>query len=120
MEQAKILDGLLKEQKVEVGKVVNLHIDDQLLIKRVTGRLIHAASGRTYNTFFSPPKVSVIVISVVISVCVSVCPSAYLSVCLSARVSVCPVERRLLATSRCQLGRIRLPKGFHLPSYLSV
>lgn len=57
VEQAKILDTLLAEQKVTIGKVVNLHIDDQLLIKRVTGRLIHAASGRTYNTFFSPPLV---------------------------------------------------------------
>lgn len=57
VEQAKILDGLLAEQKVTIGKVVNLHIDDQLLIKRVTGRLIHTASGRTYNTYFSPPKV---------------------------------------------------------------
>lgn len=57
VEQAKILDTLLSEQNVAIGKVVNLQIDDQLLIKRVTGRLIHAASGRTYNTFFSPPKV---------------------------------------------------------------
>ena len=38
-------------------QVVNLSIDDELLIKRVTGRLIHAASGRTYNIYFSPPKV---------------------------------------------------------------
>jgi adenylate kinase len=57
VEQAKILDTLLAEQKVTIGKVVNLHIDDELLIKRVTGRLIHAPSGRTYNTFFSPPLV---------------------------------------------------------------
>jgi adenylate kinase len=35
---------------------VNLKIDDELLIKRVTGRLIHTASGRTYNIYFNPPK----------------------------------------------------------------
>lgn len=56
--QAKILDSLLKKQNVGIDKVINLHIDDELLIKRVTGRLIHPASGRTYNLFFSPPKVA--------------------------------------------------------------
>lgn len=54
--QAKILDSLLKKQNVGIDKVINLHIDDELLIKRVTGRLVHPASGRTYNLFFSPPK----------------------------------------------------------------
>ena len=57
VEQAKILDGLLKQQKVGIDKVINLSIDDELLIKRVTGRLIHQPSGRTYNIYFSPPKV---------------------------------------------------------------
>jgi adenylate kinase len=55
--QAKILDSLLKKQNVGIDKVVNLHIDDELLVKRVTGRLVHPASGRTYNKFFNPPKV---------------------------------------------------------------
>ena len=54
--QAKLLDGLLEKDGVTIDKVVNLSIDDDLLIKRVTGRLIHPASGRTYNIFFSPPK----------------------------------------------------------------
>ena len=57
VEQAKILDRLLNEQKVTINKVINLAIDDDLLIKRVTGRLIHQPSGRTYNIYFSPPKV---------------------------------------------------------------
>jgi len=55
--QAKILDSLLKKQNVGIDRVINLAIDDELLVKRVTGRWIHAPSGRTYNTFFSPPKV---------------------------------------------------------------
>eukprot|EP00286_Rhodomonas_abbreviata_P029328 CAMPEP_0181300194 /NCGR_PEP_ID=MMETSP1101-20121128/6758_1 /TAXON_ID=46948 /ORGANISM="Rhodomonas abbreviata, Strain Caron Lab Isolate" /LENGTH=236 /DNA_ID=CAMNT_0023405411 /DNA_START=40 /DNA_END=750 /DNA_ORIENTATION=+ len=54
--QAKILDGLLYQQGID--KVINLEIDDDLLIKRVTGRMIHTPSGRTYNTFFSPPRVA--------------------------------------------------------------
>jgi len=55
--QAIILDQLLKEQGVGISNVINLKIDDELLIKRVTGRLIHPASGRSYNIFFNPPKV---------------------------------------------------------------
>lgn len=56
--QAKILDTLLKGQNMTIDKVVNLEIDDELLIKRVTGRLIHPASGRAYNIYFNPPKVA--------------------------------------------------------------
>mmetsp|Transcript_12090 Transcript_12090/g.18104 ORF Transcript_12090/g.18104 Transcript_12090/m.18104 type:complete len:241 (+) Transcript_12090:43-765(+) len=57
VKQAEMLDEILKEQKVTINKVINLNIDDELLIKRVTGRLIHLPSGRTYNVFFNPPKV---------------------------------------------------------------
>jgi adenylate kinase len=55
--QAQMLDALLKKQNATIDKVINLNVDDEVLIKRVTGRLIHTASGRTYNIFFSPPKV---------------------------------------------------------------
>jgi adenylate kinase len=55
--QAQMLDGLLKKEGVAIDRVINLHINDDLLIKRVTGRLIHPASGRTYNLYFSPPRV---------------------------------------------------------------
>ena len=55
--QAKILDGLLTKMNISIDKVINLKIDDELLIKRVTGRLIHPGSGRSYNIWFNPPKV---------------------------------------------------------------
>ena len=55
--QAKILDELLKKDNVTITKVINLAIDDELLVKRITGRLIHRASGRSYNIYFNPPKV---------------------------------------------------------------
>jgi adenylate kinase len=55
--QAKILDSLLKSKKQSIDRVINLNINDELLIRRVTGRLIHPASGRSYNIFFNPPKV---------------------------------------------------------------
>jgi adenylate kinase len=35
---------------------VELQIDDGLLVSRITGRLIHPASGRSYHKVFNPPK----------------------------------------------------------------
>mmetsp|Transcript_35101 Transcript_35101/g.35737 ORF Transcript_35101/g.35737 Transcript_35101/m.35737 type:complete len:240 (+) Transcript_35101:57-776(+) len=55
--QAKMLDALLSKEGVAIDRVINLQIDDSLLIERVTGRLIHKASGRTYHRTFNPPKV---------------------------------------------------------------
>ncbi|KDR81980.1 hypothetical protein GALMADRAFT_240381 [Galerina marginata CBS 339.88] len=54
--QAKKLDGMLEKRGEKLDSVVQLLIDDQLLISRITGRLIHAPSGRTYHKTFSPPK----------------------------------------------------------------
>jgi adenylate kinase len=54
--QAKILDALLAQQNVSIDKVINLRINDELLVKRVTGRLVHPESGRAYNIYFNPPK----------------------------------------------------------------
>ena len=34
-----------------------LQVPDGVLVERVTGRLIHAASGRSYHETFAPPKV---------------------------------------------------------------
>ncbi|KAF9480878.1 adenylate kinase [Pholiota conissans] len=54
--QAQKLDGMLEARKEKLDSVVQLLIDDQLLISRITGRLIHAPSGRTYHKEFNPPK----------------------------------------------------------------
>lgn len=35
---------------------IELQIDDALLVSRITGRLIHPASGRSYHKIFNPPK----------------------------------------------------------------
>lgn len=37
--------------------VIEFGIDDNLLVRRITGRLIHQASGRSYHEEFHPPKV---------------------------------------------------------------
>jgi len=54
--QAEKLDSMLAARKEKLDSVVQLLIDDQLLISRITGRLIHPGSGRTYHKEFSPPK----------------------------------------------------------------
>ncbi|THH31854.1 hypothetical protein EUX98_g2332 [Antrodiella citrinella] len=58
--QAEKLDSMLTARKEKLDSVIQLVIDDQLLISRITGRLIHPASGRTYHREFSPPKKSMV------------------------------------------------------------
>lgn len=50
--QAKKLDSMLEVRKEKLDSVVQLQIEDQLLISRITGRLIHPASGRSYHKEF--------------------------------------------------------------------
>ncbi|KAG0706485.1 P-loop containing nucleoside triphosphate hydrolase protein [Suillus ampliporus] len=54
--QAEKLGSMLESRGEKLDSVVELLIDDQLLISRITGRLIHPASGRTYHREFHPPK----------------------------------------------------------------
>jgi len=54
--QAEKLDDMLIARKEKLDHVVELKIEDALLISRITGRLIHPASGRTYHKEFQPPK----------------------------------------------------------------
>jgi len=54
--QAERLDGMLEERSQKLQHAVELQIDDGLLVSRITGRLIHPASGRSYHKVFNPPK----------------------------------------------------------------
>ena len=47
----------LKDQGVEIDGVVEIDVDDAEIIKRMSGRRVHVASGRTYHIVFNPPKV---------------------------------------------------------------
>lgn len=47
---------MLEERRQKLMHAVELQIDDELLVARITGRLIHPASGRTYHKVFNPPK----------------------------------------------------------------
>ncbi len=47
----------LKNQGVAIDSVVEIDVDDEEIIKRMSGRRVHLASGRTYHVIFNPPKV---------------------------------------------------------------
>eukprot|EP01103_Thecamoeba_quadrilineata_P001733 TRINITY_DN11583_c0_g1_i1.p1 TRINITY_DN11583_c0_g1~~TRINITY_DN11583_c0_g1_i1.p1 ORF type:complete len:218 (+),score=47.34 TRINITY_DN11583_c0_g1_i1:35-688(+) len=54
--QAEKLDDMLEKSKTPLTNAFHFKIDDKLLVRRITGRLIHLSSGRTYHTEFNPPK----------------------------------------------------------------
>ncbi|ORY78601.1 adenylate kinase 1 [Protomyces lactucae-debilis] len=54
--QAEKLDSMLNQRQQQLNHAVELKIDDNLLVSRITGRLVHPASGRSYHKEFSPPK----------------------------------------------------------------
>ncbi|XP_078001614.1 adenylate kinase 2, mitochondrial isoform X3 [Phascolarctos cinereus] len=54
--QAEMLDDLMDKRKEKLDSVIEFNIADSLLIRRITGRLIHPASGRSYHEEFNPPK----------------------------------------------------------------
>ena len=47
----------LKQAGVDVDAVVEIDVPDAEIIKRMSGRRVHLASGRTYHVTFNPPKV---------------------------------------------------------------
>jgi len=47
----------LKKTGVRIDAVVEIDVDDNEIIKRMSGRRVHLASGRTYHVVFNPPKV---------------------------------------------------------------
>jgi adenylate kinase len=47
---------MLAQRKQALQHAIELQIDDGLLVSRITGRLVHPASGRSYHKVFNPPK----------------------------------------------------------------
>lgn len=47
---------MLEKRRTGLDAVIEFAIDDSLLVRRITGRLIHQASGRSYHDDFHPPK----------------------------------------------------------------
>jgi adenylate kinase len=46
----------MKEAGVSIDAVVDIDVPDQEIIKRMSGRRVHLASGRTYHVVFNPPR----------------------------------------------------------------
>lgn len=59
--QAEKLDGMLAARGAAIDRVLNFAVPDALLVERVTGRLVHPASGRSYHEKFAPPKARALV-----------------------------------------------------------
>ena len=55
--QAQGLTSLLKKINNKLNHVIILNIDDEKIIKRMSGRRIHPDSGRVYHVINNPPKV---------------------------------------------------------------
>lgn len=47
----------LKEAGVQIDAVVEIDVQDDEIVKRMSGRRVHPGSGRTYHVIFNPPKV---------------------------------------------------------------
>lgn len=48
----------LIDNNIKIDAIVEIKVPDENIITRMSGRLVHMASGRTYHTTFNPPKVT--------------------------------------------------------------
>jgi len=48
----------MKDAGIPIDYVVEIEVADSEIIKRMSGRRVHPASGRTYHVVFNPPKVA--------------------------------------------------------------
>ena len=46
----------LRQQQIKLDHVINIDVPDAEIIMRITGRIVHPASGRVYHHTFNPPK----------------------------------------------------------------
>ena len=47
----------LLEAGVEIDRVIEMRVDDDEVVRRITGRRVHEPSGRVYHVLFNPPRV---------------------------------------------------------------
>ena len=47
----------MKTPGVDIDAVVEIAVEDAEIVRRMSGRRVHVASGRTYHVVFNPPKV---------------------------------------------------------------
>jgi adenylate kinase len=46
----------LREQHIPIDHIIEMDVDDEEIVRRMSGRLIHPASGRIYHTIYNPPQ----------------------------------------------------------------
>lgn len=46
----------LEESGTEIDVVLEIAVDDEVIVRRMAGRRVHPASGRTYHVDFNPPR----------------------------------------------------------------
>lgn len=58
VEQAAKLENILSDLGTELDAVINIEVDKDVLMKRLTGRWICRTCGKTYHEIYNPPKVA--------------------------------------------------------------
>ena len=48
----------LRAAGIDIDFVIEVEVDDQEILRRMSGRRVHSGSGRSYHVDFNPPKVS--------------------------------------------------------------
>jgi len=56
--QAEKLTEMLNKDKAKLDSAIEFKIPDSVVVARLSGRLVHKSSGRTYHKDFYPPKVA--------------------------------------------------------------
>lgn len=57
VEQAQELENILSDLGTELDAVINIDVEKDVLMKRLTGRWICRTCGKTYHEIYNPPKV---------------------------------------------------------------
>lgn len=47
----------IRERHIFIDFVIEITVDDEEIVKRLSGRRIHLSSGRVYHTFYNPPHI---------------------------------------------------------------
>ena len=48
----------LRRVGIDIGFVLNIDVSDEEILRRMSGRFVHPASGRSYHVVFNPPRVA--------------------------------------------------------------
>ena len=55
IDQAHALDEILEDLRIKLDGVINIEVDPNSLLERLSGRIIHRETGETFHKVFNPP-----------------------------------------------------------------